>query len=99
MLKSGLWTALLHTPYSKVPSPDGAPSALFVTSHGQQSPAADPSVVVGEFAEDFRDGLTVLSRLFDGIVYVCKAPGSTIPVPSMRALVVAEFAGHTRPDW
>ncbi len=93
LLKSGLWTALRTRPYSKVPPPDGAPSALFVTAMDSNPLAADPSVVVGEFAEDFRDGLTILSRLFDGIVYVCKAPGSAIPVPEDARIVVAEFAG------
>ena len=93
LLKSGLWTALRTRPYSKVPPPDGAPGALFVTAMDSNPLAADPSVVVGEFAEDFRDGLTILSRLFDGIVYVCKAPGSTIPVPEHERIVVAEFAG------
>ena len=93
LLKSGLWTALRTRPYSKVPPPDGAPGALFVTAMDSNPLAADPSVVVGEFAEDFRDGLTILSRLFDGIVYVCKAPGSTIPVPEHERIVIAEFAG------
>ena len=93
LLKSGLWTALRTRPYSKVPPPDGAPGALFVTAMDSNPLAADPSVVVGEFAQDFRDGLTILSRLFDGIVYVCKAPGSTIPVPEHERIVIAEFAG------
>ena len=93
LLDSGLWTALRTRPYSKVPSPDGAPGALFVTAVDSNPLAADPSVVVAEFAEDFRDGLTVLSRLTEGTVYVCKAPGSTIPVPDHERIVVAEFAG------
>ncbi len=93
LLDSGLWTALRTRPYSKVPSPDGAPGALFVTAVDSNPLAADPSVVVAEFAEDFRDGLIVLSRLFEGTVYVCKAPGSTIPVPEHERIVVAEFAG------
>ena len=93
LLDSGLWTALRTRPYSKVPSPDGAPGALFVTAVDSNPLAADPSVVVAEFAEDFRDGLIVLSGLFEGTVYVCKAPGSTIPVPDHERIVVAEFAG------
>jgi Na+-transporting NADH:ubiquinone oxidoreductase subunit A len=93
LLDSGLWTALRTRPYSKVPPPDGAPGALFVTAVDSNPLAAHPSVVVAEFAEDFRDGLIVLSRLFEGTVYVCKAPGSTIPVPEHERIVVAEFAG------
>ena len=66
LLTSGLWTALRTRPYSKVPSPDGVPSALFVTAMDSSPLAADASVVIGEFVQDFRDGLTILSKLFDG---------------------------------
>ena len=93
LLESGLWTALRTRPYSKVPLADGIPTALFVTAVDSSPLAADPGVVVGEFGEDFHDGLVILSRLFDGIVYVCKAPGSTMPVPQDERIVVAEFAG------
>jgi len=93
LLTSGLWTALRTRPYSKVPSPDGVPSAIFVTAMDSNPLAADPSVVIGEFVQDFRDGLTVLSKLFDGEIYVCKAPGSTVPVPEQDRFVAAEFAG------
>lgn len=93
LLTSGLWTALRTRPYSKVPTEDGVPSAIFVTAMDSNPLAADPSVVVAEFAEDFRDGLTILSKLFDGNIYVCKASGSSIPVPEQERFVVAEFAG------
>jgi Na+-transporting NADH:ubiquinone oxidoreductase subunit A len=93
LLTSGLWTALRTRPYSKVPSPDGVPSALFVTAMDSNPLAADPGVVIGEFVEDFRDGLTILSKLFDGKIYVCKARGSAVPVPEQDRFIAAEFAG------
>ncbi len=93
LLASGLWTALRTRPYSKVPSPESVPSALFVTAMDSNPLAADPSVVIGEFVQDFRDGLTILSKLFDGKIYVCKTPGSTVPVPEQERFVAAEFAG------
>jgi Na+-transporting NADH:ubiquinone oxidoreductase subunit A len=93
LLASGLWTALRTRPYSKVPSAEGAPSALFVTAMDTNPLAVDPCVVIGEFAEDFRNGLTVLSRLIDGTIFVCQAPGSAITVPEHDRIVEAEFAG------
>lgn len=93
LLASGLWTALRTRPYSKVPTEDGVPSAIFVTAMDSNPLAADPNIVIEEFAEDFRDGLMILSKLFDGIIYICKAPGSTISVPEQERFVVAEFAG------
>jgi len=93
LLASGLWTAFRTRPYSKVPSPDSDPSAIFVSAMDSNPLAADPSVVIDEFAQEFRDGLTILSKLFDGNTYVCKAPGSAISVPEQERIVVAEFAG------
>lgn len=93
LLASGLWTALRTRPYSKVPSPAGAPGALFVTAMDSNPLAVDPSVVIAEHGDAFRDGLSVLSRIFDGTVYVCKAPGSAIPVTEHDRFVIAEFAG------
>jgi Na+-transporting NADH:ubiquinone oxidoreductase subunit A len=93
LLASGLWTALRTRPYSKVPSPAGAPGALFITAMDSNPLAVDPSVVIAEHGDAFRDGLSVLSRIFDGTVYVCKAPGSAIPVTEHDRFVIAEFAG------
>jgi Na+-transporting NADH:ubiquinone oxidoreductase subunit A len=93
LLASGLWTALRTRPYSKVPSPKDVPGAIFVTAMDSNPLAADPSVVLDESGREFRDGLTVLSKLLDGRVYVCKAPGSRITVPEQDRFVVAEFAG------
>ena len=93
LLASGMWTAFRTRPYSKVPPTDGVPSAIFVTAMDSNPLAADPSVVIKEFAPDFCDGLIVLSKLIDGKVFVCKAPASAIPVPAEDRIVVAEFTG------
>jgi Na+-transporting NADH:ubiquinone oxidoreductase subunit A len=93
LLASGLWTALRTRPYSKVPAPEGVPSAIFVTAMDSNPLAVDASIVIDEFSRDFHDGLMILSRLFDGRIYICKAPGSAIPAPEQDRFVVAEFAG------
>jgi Na+-transporting NADH:ubiquinone oxidoreductase subunit A len=53
--------------------------------------AANPEVIINEQAEAFKNGLTVLSRLTAGEVFVSKAPGANIPTNSGN--VVTEFAG------
>jgi Na+-transporting NADH:ubiquinone oxidoreductase subunit A len=93
LLSSGLWTALRTRPYSKVPACSSVPSAVFVTAMDTNPLAVDPNVVIEEFAQAFGDGLVILSRLFDGAIYICKAPGSTVVVPDHERFVVAEFAG------
>lgn len=93
LLASGLWTALRTRPYSKVPSPESTPRSIFVTAMDTNPLAAKVDVIVNEHREDFSDGLTVLSRLTDGKVFVCKAPDTTLPAFPNAQLSVDEFEG------
>ena len=93
LLDSGLWTALRTRPYSKIPDPDSQPQALFVNAMDSNPLAADPAVVIREHPEDFRHGLTALAKLLEGPVYVCKAPGTELPVPEGGQFRVAAFEG------
>src|SRR5690554_5756162 len=49
--KSGLWTALRTRPYSKVPAVDSTPRSLFVTVIDTNPLAADPALVIAEYAK------------------------------------------------
>ncbi|ADZ91822.1 Na(+)-translocating NADH-quinone reductase subunit A [Marinomonas mediterranea] len=91
LVDSGLWTAFRTRPFSKVPAVDTAPRSIFVTAIDTNPLAADPELVLADNAEAFADGLTVLSRLTEGKVYLCKAPGSKIPTTS--DVTVEEFGG------
>jgi Na+-transporting NADH:ubiquinone oxidoreductase subunit A len=91
---SGIWTAFRTRPYSKVPLSDATPASIFVTAMDTNPLAADPAVIVGEHADDFRAGLTLLAKLTPGKVHVCKAPDASIPTPEFTDRVqVSEFAG------
>ena len=91
LIDSGLWTALRTRPFSKIPAVDSTPMAIFISAMDTNPLAADPEVVIGEQAEAFKNGLTILSRLTDGEIFVSKAPGANIPVTSTAQ--VNEFAG------
>ncbi|NKF49672.1 Na(+)-translocating NADH-quinone reductase subunit A [Shewanella sp. WXL01] len=90
LIESGLWTTLRTRPFSKVPAVDSEPAALFVTAIDTQPLAGDPQVVIAANKDDFANGLTVLSRLAEGKVFLCKAPGADIPAANAQ---VKEFAG------
>ena len=90
LVTAGLWPALRTRPYSKVPAPDSVPNSIFVTAIDTNPLAADPQVVLQGLEDDFTRGLALLGKLTDGSVYVCKAPGSSIPVGAADAV---EFAG------
>ncbi|TPE51289.1 Na(+)-translocating NADH-quinone reductase subunit A [Maribrevibacterium harenarium] len=91
LVESGLWTALRTRPFSKVPAVDSTPSSIFVTAIDTNPLAANPELILADQAEAFADGLTVLTRLTQGKVFLCKAAGAKVPTTS--AVEVAEFAG------
>ena len=91
LVDSGLWTALRTRPYSKVPAIDSTASAIFVSAMDTNPLAANPEVVIAEQSDAFKDGLTILSRLTSGEVFVSKAPGANISVAD--TVQVNEFAG------
>jgi Na+-transporting NADH:ubiquinone oxidoreductase subunit A len=93
LVESGQWPALRTRPFSKVPALDATPSSIFVTAIDTNPLAADPAIVIAEQAEAFEAGLAVVSRLTDGKVFVCKAPGATVPSSSVAQVEVHEFGG------
>jgi len=93
MLDTGAWTALRTRPYSKVPAADASPAHIFVTAMDSNPLAAEPGVVINERAEDYLNGLTVLSRLSPGKVFVCSEAGRTLPSSEQSVVVHKEFSG------
>ncbi|MFC0308811.1 Na(+)-translocating NADH-quinone reductase subunit A [Gallibacterium trehalosifermentans] len=93
LIDSGLWTAFRTRPFSKIPAVDSKPSSIFVNAMDTNPLAADPVVIIKENAEAFQYGLTVLSRLHDGKLFVCKAAGATVPTINVSNVQVEEFAG------
>lgn len=94
LTRSGLWCALRTRPWSKVPDPASSPHAVFVNAMDTNPLAPDPEVVIREAAEDFANGVAVVSRLTTGTLFLCKAPGSHVPMPDAVAnLQLAEFDG------
>ncbi|WP_313792181.1 Na(+)-translocating NADH-quinone reductase subunit A [Denitromonas ohlonensis] len=91
---SGLWTSLRTRPFSKVPDPQTRPSAILVTAMDTHPLAADVSLLIAQHPDDFQNGLKVLSRLTEGKVWVCAAPGAKIALPDGAAQIArADFEG------
>ncbi|WP_205343062.1 Na(+)-translocating NADH-quinone reductase subunit A [Denitrificimonas caeni] len=89
--QSGLWAALRTRPYSKIPAIDASPCSIFVTAIDTHPLAADPAIVITEYAEDFSRGLTVLTRLAK--VFLCKADGVTLPGENLANVHTEAFSG------
>ncbi|MEY4475473.1 MAG: ubiquinone oxidoreductase, Na(+)-translocating, subunit [Pseudomonadota bacterium] len=93
LLTSGLWTALRTRPFSKAPVPGSRPRAIFVSAIDTQPLAADPQVVIATESAAFKHGLTVLTRLTEGKVHVCHAPGQAIASHTRTQVTYNEFSG------
>ena len=78
LLAAGLWTAFRTRPFSKIPAPAASPRAIFVTAIDTNPLAADPATVIATDPDAFRRGLTLVSKLVRGPVYVCTASNADI---------------------
>ncbi len=93
LVESGEWTAIRTRPFGKVPAPGSVPEAIFVPAMDTNPLAANPDIIIADEQRAFRDGLTVLSRLTDGPVWVCRAPDSTLPSFADEQIREETFAG------
>lgn len=93
LLASGLWLALRTRPYGMAADPEGEPDAVFVTATDTNPLAPDPAVVVDAARGDFVAGLTVVARLTDRPVYLCRTAGADVPAGDDPRVRVAEFSG------
>ncbi|MDR0672920.1 MAG: Na(+)-translocating NADH-quinone reductase subunit A [Zoogloeaceae bacterium] len=89
--QSGLWTAFRTRPFSHVPAADAVPVSLFVTAIDTHPLAADPQVVLAEYADDFARGLRALSRL--GKVFLCVGEKGEIPGADLPHVTLERFTG------
>lgn len=93
LVGSGQWTAFRTRPFSKIPAPDAAPTAIFVTAIDTNPHAPDPEVVVSPRTADFELGLQAIATLTDGPVHVCTRPDADIPVPDGDSFRPSTFSG------
>lgn len=93
LCQSGLWTSFRTRPYSKVPSPDSRPQAIFVNAMDTEPLAADPNNIIKENIHAFEEGLKAVALLSDGPTYLCKAANLELSSRKIEGVEVAEFAG------
>lgn len=92
LIDSGLWTALRARPYGKVAHPDVVPHSIFVNAMDTNPLAPDMALILRGRETDFQNGLTVLSHLTEGRLFVCAAPETPMTVSGER-ISVETFAG------
>ncbi len=93
LFESGLWTSFRTRPFSKVPSPNTKPHALFITAADTNPLAPSVDVVVEENKQSFCTGLEIVKRLCEGAVYLCRGQGSSVGAYEVEGIRVEEFQG------
>jgi len=94
LVESGQWVALRTRPFSKVPGLTEICHSIFVTAMDTSPLTADPEVVMAGRLDDFNRGLEALTRLTDGAVYVCCAPGSALGAARIEGVQNEFFQGR-----
>ncbi len=92
LLERGFWPAFRTRPFGRMPAPDASPAAIFVNAVQAEPQVADPSVVLAGQEEAFHVGISALSQLTEGRVFVCQSPGTPL-VAEDRRVVPVSFGG------
>ncbi len=93
LLESGLWPSLRVRPFSTVADPRTTPHSIFITAMDTNPLAPDVEKILVGNEEYFRTGLTLLSYLSEGKLFLCKGPGTAVPDVDLANLSVEEFSG------
>ena len=93
LVESGLWVSIRARPFSRVADPQTRPDAIFVTAIDTEPFAPRVDVVLEGAHGPFEHGVAGLSRLTEGVVYVCTATDATWPIPAGERIRHEEFTG------
>ena len=93
LVKSGLWTSFRTRPFSRIPSVESKPAAIFVNAMDTNPLSAYPGVVIEAYMKDFLDGLKVLGHLTEGVVHLCHDPHTYLSKELPQKVKVTTFDG------
>ena len=90
LVESGLWTSIRRRPYEKIPAIDAVPHSIFVNAMDTNPLAGDQALAIARQPEAFVDGISVISKLTEGTVFVCRDPKASFDPGSAQ---VEMFSG------
>ncbi len=90
LLNAGMWPFIKQRPYDIVASPSDSPRDIFVTTFNSAPLAPNFDFLVKGQEADLQAGLTALSKLTNGKVYVGVKKGSAVKVTGVETV---EFEG------
>lgn len=93
LLQSGLWTAIRRRPYSTVANPFEKPSSIFVTGIDTHPLASNPEIVIAKYAEDYFNGIRVLTNLTESWVHNIVHKNFSLDIPAIEKCETVRFNG------
>jgi Na+-transporting NADH:ubiquinone oxidoreductase subunit A len=93
LVESGLWTSLRTRPFSKTPSLQSEPSAIFVNTMDTHPHALDSQLLFLEYEEDLKNGVEALSHLTKNKLYVTYKDGTKVPKIALPNVEYRSFSG------
>lgn len=93
LIESGQWTFIRNRPFSKVADPAITPRSIFVTAMDSNPLAPSVEQILKGKEKEFANGLTVISKLTAGKLFVCKYPNEDIPSSDAPNVLVENFTG------
>ena len=93
LIESGLWTALRARPFGKTANPAQTPHSIFITAMDTHPLAPAVGRILEGNEKAFKNGLTVIAKLTEGKLFLCKSPGAAVPEADLPSLSVQEFSG------
>jgi Na+-transporting NADH:ubiquinone oxidoreductase subunit A len=82
LIESGQWTAFRARPFGRIADPSATPHSIFVTAIDTNPLAPDLSVILDGQEEPLHRGLSALTRLTEGPVFICTDPKLNIELPT-----------------
>lgn len=79
LVDSGSWTAIRRRPFEKVPEITAIPHSIFVNAMDTHPLAANQSIAIARNPDAFVNGISVISKLTEGDVFVCRDAVSDFP--------------------
>ena len=92
LIESGMWACIRQRPFDKTPSLDSEPHSIFVSALDTQPLAMDPKILISNRYQEFKDGLTLLSKLPKHNIYL-STDKNGIDFPELPNLKSTRIAG------
>jgi len=90
LVESGLWSAIRRRPYEKIPAINAVPHSIFVNAMDTNPLAGDQALAIARQPGAFVDGISVIYKLTEGTVFVCRDPKASFDAGSAQ---VETFSG------